>query len=83
MKTVYRVWIGERLKEFRGKLHLSQEALAALIGKQKRTYGKYEDGEAEPSIYTLKQLCGIFQTTLDEFMKDSPKESDHLTSSVG
>jgi transcriptional regulator with XRE-family HTH domain len=74
MKTTYRIWIGNRLKYFREKLKISQSQLAEKIGMQKRSYGKYEEGEAEPSIYTLKKLCEIFSTSLDEFMKDSPQE---------
>lgn len=74
MKTVYREWIGKRLKLFRDKTDFSQSQLAQKIGMKKRAYGKYEEGEAEPSIYTLKKLCKIFGTTLDDFMKDSPQE---------
>lgn len=79
MKTIYRKWIGERLKYYRALMKLSQSQLAEKINKKKRAYGKYEDGEAEPSIYTLKALCAIFKVTIDEFMQGSPQDNAHPT----
>ena len=72
MKNIYRKWIGERLKYFRDLLKLDQSQFAAMIGKTRQCYAAYEEGRAEPAIFTLKQICDIHSITVDKFLEGSP-----------
>lgn len=72
MKNTYRKWIGERLRYFRGSM--SQAVLAEKIGKKRAAYDAYEQGRAEPSIFTLKKICDLFNITIDKFLEDCPTD---------
>ena len=47
------VKFGERLKAARTAKHMSQQALADVIGKSLNTVGLYERGLRQPSLETL------------------------------
>ena len=55
------VKFGERLKAARTAKHMSQQALADVIGKSLNTVGVYERGLRQPSLQTL---C-LWADTLD------------------
>ena len=74
MKTIYRKWIGQRLRYYRVRKKLSQLQISHDVGLLETTYQAYELGVAEPSIYTLQRLCKIFRVKLDTFLKGSPIE---------
>jgi len=50
--------IGERLKEERGRLGLSQPEFAALVGAAKRTLIDWEKGSTSPSAVQLSGFTG-------------------------
>ena len=54
-----------RIKELRVAFALTQEQLAEKIGFNQTAVGKYERGELEPSIETLKKLSAIFECSID------------------
>lgn len=72
MKTVYRKWIGGRLKELRLLHKFTPLQISEMIGMHVKTYCHYEEGVSMPSIYTLKLICTIYTITLDKFMEGSP-----------
>ncbi|XXQ53559.1 helix-turn-helix domain-containing protein [Xenophilus aerolatus] len=49
---------GERLRQERDRLGLSQQALADLIGVQRAMLSRYERGVAEPGASALMKLAG-------------------------
>ena len=51
------VKFGERLKAARTTKHMSQQALADIIGKSLITVGLYERGLRQPSLETLCLLA--------------------------
>lgn len=51
---------GKRLQEARLACGLTQEAVAAKIGRSKQVVSNYECGEAFPSGNILLQLCIIY-----------------------
>ena len=51
------VKFGERLKAARTAKHMSQQALADVIGKSLNTVGLYERGLRQPSLETLCLLA--------------------------
>lgn len=51
--------IGERLKEERERLHMTQPAFAAAAGAAKRTLIEWEKGSTSPSAVQLSALSTI------------------------
>ena len=54
-----------KIKEFRTNAGLSQAELAEIVGFNQTAIGKYERGELEPSITTLKKLADFFECSID------------------
>lgn len=55
----------ERLKELRIERKLTQQQVAEKLNISTRAYSHYEQGDRDPSIEMLKQLCIFFQVTAD------------------
>ena len=56
---------GERLKAARTAKHMSQQALADIIGKSLNTVGLYERGLRQPSLETLCLLADTLEVSCD------------------
>ena len=54
-----------RLKELRQHKGVTQREVANAIGCSSQTYAKYERGEREPDLFTLKQLSRYFGISID------------------
>ena len=54
-----------RLKELRQHKGVTQREVANAIGCSSQTYAKYERGEREPDLFTLKQLSKYFGVSID------------------
>ena len=59
------VKFGERLKAARTSKHMSQQALADIIGKSLNTVGLYERGLRQPSLETLCLLADTLDVSCD------------------
>lgn len=57
--------LGERLKEARLQLGLSQRAVAAKLGVAQPVYQRFEKGIFECNYEQLKKLCDIFDVSAD------------------
>jgi transcriptional regulator with XRE-family HTH domain len=57
--------LNERLRAERSTHKLTQEEIADMIKKSRATYAKYETGDREPDVETLKKLADIFKTSVD------------------
>ncbi len=53
------------IRELRTALSLTQSELAQQLGLNQSAIGKYERGELEPSISTLKKMSFIFECSID------------------
>lgn len=58
----------EILKNERNKLKMSQATLAKLLGLSQQAIAKWENGNSEPDISSLKKLTSIFGISLDELL---------------
>ena len=56
----------EKLRLLRKQKGLSQVETAELLGITQSTYSKYESGNREPDIATMRKLAEIFNVTLDD-----------------
>lgn len=54
-----------RLKELRVQKCVTQKEAADAIGCSVNTYSRYERGEREPDIETLKRLSKYFDSSID------------------
>lgn len=59
------VKFGERMKAARTAKHMSQQALADIIGKSLNTVGLYERGLRQPSLETLCLLADTLEVSSD------------------
>ena len=61
-----RVWkMKTRIKEIRKQKAVTQRQVAIAIGCSVNNYSRYERGEREPDIYTLKALSKYFEVSID------------------
>jgi transcriptional regulator with XRE-family HTH domain len=57
--------IGQRMRELRENVHLSQAEIAKLCGSNQSTIGKTEQGLTAPSIKLLVWWADYFDVSLD------------------
>ena len=57
---------GEKIRENRLRMGLSQQALGEKVGLTSVAVSKWERGQSQPDIPTLSRLADIFGLTLDE-----------------
>ena len=61
--------LGERLLQYRNRIHMSQEQLAEKIGVTRQTISKWETDQSTPDFNKIEPLCEIFHITPDELIK--------------
>lgn len=66
--------IGPKIKEFRNKAGLTQKDLADQLYVTYQAVSRWENGDAEPSIETLKEMCGILNCSIEELFEMEKKE---------
>ena len=60
--------VGTRIRDFRIKRHLSQEALALNSGMYPAYLGKIERGEKCPTVDTLSKICDGLKIPISELL---------------
>lgn len=68
---------GERLKHMRIAKGLSQKDVAKLLGIDRTTYLKYENGSSNPNLARLMQLANYFNTTPDYLLSEAVAASEN------
>ena len=68
----------EKLKKIRKENELTQEELAEKLNVSRQAITKWESGDGTPDIENLKQISILFNTTIDELIK----EEKNLTSAM-
>ena len=58
----------EILKELRKNRNLNQTQVANVLGFTYFTYGKWEQGKAEPSLSSLQKLADFFEVSVDALL---------------
>lgn len=67
-----------RLREIREKNNMTMKHLADELGITVTSVSRYETGDREPDIETLKRLASILGTTVDELIGGADDETaDH------
>ncbi len=57
--------LDKRLTELRKQNKLSQDALAKKVGVHPNVIGRYERGEAKPTIEVATKMADVFEVTVD------------------
>ena len=60
--------IGEKIKEYRQKNHMTQEQLAERVEINVNTIRKYETGRRKPKLEQLKKIAGGLEISVIEFL---------------
>ena len=58
--------IGKKIKKYREKVGVTQEALAEKAGVRVATISRIENGHNEPYTITLKALADVLDVSVDE-----------------
>ena len=67
---------GKRIVELRKQKGLSQTDLASKLGIHKNVLGRYERGEAKPSIDVAKNIADLLSVSLDYLVGAIDQELD-------
>ena len=57
--------VGPKIKEYRNKAGLTQKDLAVQLHVTYQEVSRWENDDIEPSIDTLKEMCGILNCSIE------------------
>lgn len=69
----------EKLVELRKSSGLSQDELAERLDVSRQSISRWETGQAEPSLESLRAMCALYQVSADYLLMDDavlPGETD-------
>ena len=62
------------LKKIRSEKGITQKELATTLGINQNNISRYEAGDREPNLDTLKKLATVLEVTVDELIGDDDDE---------
>ena len=65
------------LKNLRKQKNMRQDEVAKAINISQTAYSYYENGKRDPDINTLIELSKLFNTTIDNLIRDNPDKIDY------
>lgn len=68
---------GDKIRLFRQKKGLSQQALGELLGVSAVAVHKWEKGHSQPDIPMLRKLSVLFGVSIDELCDHQPPPASH------
>lgn len=68
--------LASKLKELRKLKGVSQEKLAEALNTSRSNISKYENGQLEPNIETLRKLCTFYEVSADYLLGLSEKSKE-------
>ena len=66
----------QRLKQLRIGSNKTQKEIADLMGIDRTTYVKYENGNSEPNFEMLKKLAELFNVSIDYLLEFSDEKKE-------
>ncbi|MCL6521410.1 MAG: helix-turn-helix domain-containing protein [Firmicutes bacterium] len=70
--------LGERLRRLRLERHLSLYDVERLTGRHFSTIGRYERGERQPDLETLRELATTYGVSMAEILGDTASLVSYL-----
>ncbi|MBR6807027.1 MAG: helix-turn-helix transcriptional regulator [Clostridia bacterium] len=68
-RNVYRIVIGDKIKNYREKNSISQNTFGKMIGVSPQAVCKWEMGTSSPDIIMLPLLADILECSTDDFFE--------------
>lgn len=68
--------VGQKIKEYRNKAGLTQKDLAEQLHITYQAVSRWENNDVEPSIDALKEMCKIFNCSIEELFDMERKEEE-------
>ncbi len=62
--------LSDKISYLRNKMNMSQEELADYLNVSRQSVSKWEIGQSDPRIDKILQLCGLFNVTTDELIRE-------------
>ena len=73
---MFKIRIGERLRELRVKSGFTQCQIAKILNIDRSTYSYYEIGKTNPDVSTLVSLAKIFNISINDLLsEETPHKS--------
>ena len=72
----------EKLRKLRKEKGFTQEELAEKINVSRQAITKWESNEGMPDIENLKQISNLFNTTIDELIKEEKEISEEIVKEI-
>ena len=69
-KSIIKKSLGEVLKQHREECKMTQEFVAESIGVSRQAVSKWETGASDPSTSNLITLAKLFNTTVEELLRE-------------
>lgn len=69
-------YIGNKIKELRKEVGMTQSELAARLGISSSAVGMYEQGRREPDNDMILRLCSVFGVTSDSLLGNKKKRTE-------
>ena len=64
-----------KLRDLRKKYNLSQSDLAKILNLSQNAISRYEKGEADPDLETLKKISQFFKVSIDYLLDNEIKNN--------
>jgi len=71
--------VGQRIRNYRLSLHLSQEKLAELSGCHPTYIGQLERGEKNATLESIEKIAGALNVPISKLVEQVGKSSDAAT----
>ena len=62
--------VGNNIGLYRGKSCLSQEKLAEMVGVERNTITRYENGQRVPQLHVLVEIAKVLNVSLIELIPE-------------
>lgn len=69
---------GNRIRQLRKEVGLTQEALGKKLGVIKQTVSSWENGISEPNSEALSNMSSFFDVTVDDLLSNSVSSNIHV-----
>ena len=74
--------LGANIVAYRKRSGLTQAKLAERLNYSDKAVSKWERGESMPDVLTLVQLAELFDTSVDELLRDPNEIPEHIPSRI-
>lgn len=62
--------VGYKIGHYRGERDISQEKLANMVGVERNTITRYENGQREPQLHVLVEIAKFLNVQITELLPE-------------